>query len=236
MTTSRAEVLVILKSKPHTTLPQQPLTSLLVSVTFRACFQQGLRSIPSTQHRWPMDVSSTSSPLSLLSLLNIHRYVLVTVLNAGKEVVMGVCKIVNEWDMAPSTYHSAAWRNKICTLKNLSDSRAVWCIKCQWDVVASRKSQFQRRESARKNHGLGWGWGKPSILPSTPPFSMFRHQCLASWLPILHPLPNSEGSRTEVSCGNACYVPLDQALIRMLMKVEWISQEVEPPAAPPPQI
>lgn len=51
------------------------------------------------------------------------------------------------------------------------------------DVVQSRsRAQFQRREGARKNHGLGF-------CHSHPAFSMFRHQSLAFTPPSSTPLP-----------------------------------------------
>lgn len=89
------------------------------------------------------------------------------------------------------------------------------------DVVASRsRVQFQRRESARKNHGLGWA-GVFSILPSTPPFFHVQTLVFSFGSPILHSTSQTQKEAGQrYLCGNACYVPLDQALIRMLMKVE----------------
>ena len=53
------------------------------------------------------------------------------------------------------------------------------------DVVESRSAQFQRRESARKNHGLGWA-GVFSTLPSTPPIFHVQTPVFGFHSPILH--------------------------------------------------
>lgn len=78
--------------------PASVTSDIFISICdIQGLLQQGLRSIPSTliQMTHGCIINIITIIIITISLLNIHRYVLVTVLNAGKEVAgVGVRKIV----------------------------------------------------------------------------------------------------------------------------------------------